>query len=99
MEKSLTIQETKDGAQFYVKVTAGAKKTRLIGRYGDAVKVSVQPPPADGKANKELVEFLARLLEVPKSSVRIVRGETSNYKLVSVSDVSAAEVNYKIVHG
>lgn len=92
------LKSTKDGVQFYVKVSAGAKKTRLTGRHGDAVKISIQSPPVDGKANKELVAFLSKYLDVPKSSVRILRGETSNFKLILVSGMSMAAAADKFAH-
>ncbi len=92
------LKSTKDGVQFCVKVSAGAKKTRLTGRHGDAVKISIQSPPVDGKANKELVAFLSKFLDVPKSSVRILRGETSNFKLVLVSGMSMPAAADKFAH-
>jgi len=98
MDESLLIQPTKEGVQFYVKVSACAKKTRLTGQYGNAIKISVQSPPVDGKANKELVKFLSRVLEVPTSCVHILRGKTSNFKLISVSGITHAEAQEKLAH-
>jgi uncharacterized protein (TIGR00251 family) len=50
------------------------------------VKVYTKAVPVDGKANKEVIRLLAEALKVPKTRVRIVRGETSNKKLIEVDD-------------
>jgi uncharacterized protein (TIGR00251 family) len=50
------------------------------------VRVYTKAVPVDGKANKEVIRLLAEALKVPKTRVRIVRGETSNKKLIEVDD-------------
>lgn len=93
---SFSIKTTKDGSQFAVKVSAGAKKTRLLGLHGNALKISIQSPPADGKANKELVEFLAGIFGIAKSCVFIVKGQTSPHKVVAVSGINSENVFEKL---
>lgn len=78
--------------RFQVRVQPRASRTELAGRYGEAVRIRLAAPPADGAANRELVEFLARELGVPKSAVRIVHGATSRSKLVEVDGTTAARV-------
>lgn len=78
--------------RFEVRVQPRASRTELVGRYGEAVKIRLAAPPADGAANRELVEFLAGELGVPRSAVRIVRGATSRSKLVEVDGTTAARV-------
>lgn len=56
---------------------------------GDALKVAVAAPPVEGKANEALIRFFAELLEVPRSAVGIVSGESSRNKVVQVDGVSA----------
>lgn len=70
--------------RFEVRVQPRASRTEVAGPYGDALKVRLAAPPVEGAANRELVAFLARALGVPKSAVRIVRGETRRSKLVEV---------------
>lgn len=48
------------------------------------LQVRVTAPPVDGKANKALIQLLARELAVPKSKIRILQGETSRDKLVEL---------------
>ena len=54
----------------------------MAGVMGECLKVALTAPPVDGKANAELCRFLADKAGVPKSSVRILSGETSRTKVV-----------------
>lgn len=75
----------KDGMlRFEVHAKPRAKKSRIVGPRGDALEVALAAPPVDGAANDELVRVLSKALDVPRRNVRIVRGETSQKKLVGV---------------
>lgn len=65
-------------------VQPGAKRTEVAGLYGDALKLRLAAPPVDGKANAELVRFLADAFGVPARAVTLVRGETSRQKIVRI---------------
>jgi uncharacterized protein (TIGR00251 family) len=78
-------------ARFTVKVHPRAKRTAITGRLGDAYKLALAAPPVDGKANEECIRFLAGLLGVPKSRVRIVAGATGRTKLIEVNALEQAE--------
>lgn len=67
-----------------VKVVPGSRRTEVVGRYGDGIKVRVAAPPEDGKANDALRAVLADVLGVKESAVRIVRGHTSPQKSVEI---------------
>jgi uncharacterized protein (TIGR00251 family) len=66
-----------------VRVVPGAKK-REIRRDGQGLKVKLISRPHEGRANQELVEYLASTFSVRKSDVRIVTGEKDRRKVVSV---------------
>jgi len=66
-------------------VQPGARRTAVAGTHGDALKVRLAAPPVDGKANAELVRFLADAFDVPLRSVAILRGETSRDKTVRIA--------------
>lgn len=66
-------------------VQPGAKRTGVAGTHGGALKVRLAAPPVDGKANDELVRFLAEAFGVPRRNVTIVRGEASRDKTVRVA--------------
>jgi len=67
-------------------IQPNAKKNEIVGLHGDAIKVKLKAPPVDGKANEELVKFLAEELGIARSSVMIVAGETSRTKLIELPD-------------
>lgn len=65
-------------------VQPGAKRSEFAGMHGDALKIRLGAPAIDGKANAELIRFLADAFGVPQRSVQIMRGETSRAKVVRV---------------
>lgn len=73
----------KDGyVTFKCRVQPGASKSSIAGLYGDSLKICLSAPPIDGRANEELIKFLSRTLDLPKSAVSIVSGETNRSKLI-----------------
>ena len=64
----------------------------VTGERDGAVLIRVSAPPVEGKANAALIAFVAKTLRVPKSSVRIVRGETSRDKAIAVEGMAAEAV-------
>lgn len=75
-----------------VQVHPGAKKNELL-RFQDGVwHLKIAAPPLEGKANKELIEFLSDVLGVSKSRITIEKGTTSRRKLVVVEGMTEAEV-------
>ncbi len=70
-------------------VQPGAKTTAAVGEHGGRLKLKIAAPPVDNKANAHLLAWLAAQLGVPRSAVRLVRGETSRQKSVLVSGVDA----------
>jgi len=77
---------------FAVRVQPRASKNEIVGVMEGALKIRLQAPAAEDRANHALCEFLAELLKRPKSAVRILSGERSRLKRVEVAGVSAAEV-------
>lgn len=84
------IEPTADGVAITVRVIPRANRSGLAGTRGDAVLVRLQSPPVEGAANDELVEVLARALQVPKRAVSIVAGDRSRQKRVRVVGIDAA---------
>ena len=73
---------------FGVKVVPGSSRTALAGVLGDLLKIKVAAPPEKGKANKCLIEFLAKQLGVKKNQISIVAGQTNPVKTVQVAGIS-----------
>jgi uncharacterized protein len=92
----VSLHDSPGGVTLSVKIHPRAKRNAITGRLGDALKVSLTAPPIDGKANDACIEFLAKLLQVPRSSVTIASGQTSRGKLIRVFGRSAEEVRRRI---
>jgi uncharacterized protein (TIGR00251 family) len=90
------IKDSPNGATFAVKVHPRAKKNAITGELGDALKLSVTAPPADGKANQACIEFFAKLLKLPRSSITIAAGQTTRNKVIRVAALSAEEVRRRL---
>jgi uncharacterized protein (TIGR00251 family) len=84
-------------ARIAIKVHPRAKQTAITGRLGDAYKLDLKAPPVDGKANEECIRFLAELIGVPRSAVRIVQGAAGRMKVVEIEGVEMAEVERRVV--
>jgi uncharacterized protein len=90
------IRDTPTGATFAVRVHPRAKKNGIIGEVGGALKVALTAPPIEGRANEACLEFLANLLDVPRSSIAIAAGQSSRNKVIRIAGLSAAEVRLRL---
>jgi len=91
------VGETADGdAVLVVQVQPGARRTEVVGRHGDALKVRVQAPAADGKANAAVVGLLASTFRVAPSAVVLVRGATARSKRFRVVGVPAGAARARL---
>ena len=86
------LQSTSDGVLIPIRARAGARRNAVEGEHGGMIKVSVTAAPEKGKANKAIVALLSDLLRVPKSSIQVVAGATSNRKRVLVHGATLANV-------
>jgi uncharacterized protein (TIGR00251 family) len=76
----------KDGNLFFtVRVVPRASKSEIVGEIGGALKIRIASSPVDGAANTELIKLLAKKLEVSKSAVEILSGQTSKIKQLKIS--------------
>ena len=74
------------------RVSPSAKKTRVLGRYGERIKVQVSAPPENGKANSELVAAVSGWLDLPTGCVGIRSGHKSQDKLLSFKGIEEADL-------
>jgi uncharacterized protein (TIGR00251 family) len=79
-----------------IKATPNSAKDELQGWLGDHLKVRIQAPPTDGKANERLCTFLAEKLALPKNSVTLSSGASSRQKRVSVLGLSLEEAKRRL---
>lgn len=90
------IHENAQGVSFAVKVHPRARKNAITGQLGAALKLSLTTPPIEGRANEASIEFFAKLLKLPRSSITIASGQTSRNKVIRVAGISAAELRVRI---
>jgi len=84
---------------FAVRVHPRAKKNAITGELGDALKVALTAPPVEGKANEACIEFFAKFLKVPRSSVSIAAGQSSRNKVIRVVGLTADELQKRLSLG
>jgi uncharacterized protein (TIGR00251 family) len=92
----IPVRDTKEGARFAVRVQPRARRNAITGEVGEALKLALTAPPVEGRANDACVEFLAKLLRVPRASITIAAGETSRNKVIGVAGLSAEEVRRRL---
>ena len=68
-----------------VYIQPGAKYTKIMGIQGGALKIRLASPPIDGRANKELLKYIATLFDVTMRQVKIKHGEKSRNKIIIIT--------------
>ena len=79
-------------AKISLRVYPNASRNELEGLTDGVLRVKVSAPPSKGKANRELITFLSRLLGVGKDGVNIIKGHTTRNKVVGIDGLSREEV-------
>ena len=74
----------KAGCALTVKVTPRASRDAVLGAEAEWLRVALTAPPVDGKANEAARRFLAETLDVPRSEVRLISGQTARLKRFAV---------------
>ncbi len=83
----IPFRRTKDGIVIEVKVEPRSSKKGIAGVFDNMLKVKVTAPPVEGEANEQLIEVLAEVVGVRKSSISIVRGQSSKRKTVEIRGI------------
>ena len=92
----IPINDSPSGATFAVKVHPRAKQNGITGEIGDALKVALTAPPVEGRANEACIDFFAKVLDVPRSSVTIAAGQNSRGKVIRVGGLTAQQVRQRL---
>ena len=90
------IKSVSEGAILNVRVVPRAGRNQIQGVLGDALKVRLQAPPVEGRANRALVEFLAEQLDISSTRVRLVAGSSSRNKRILVAGVDEVTLRRKL---
>jgi len=84
-------------AEISVRVHPNAARSEVAGVTDGVWQVRVSAPPVKGKANKELVSLLSRLLDVSKSQIGIVKGHTTRNKLIAVVGLTQEDIRKRLL--
>lgn len=84
------IRETAAGIEVDVRVIPRARKTEIAGTRAGAVLIRLAAPPVDDAANAALIELLARQLDLPQRSIRVISGERTRHKRLGIVGITAA---------
>jgi uncharacterized protein len=79
-----------------IKVQPNAGRNQIVGLVEGVWKIKIGAPPDKGKANKELIDLLSRILDVRKDRLALVRGQTSHNKVVDITGLTADEVSARL---
>ena len=96
-KRAFKLHNGERGAALTIRVTPRARRTEVGGVLDDGtVRIRVAAPPVDGKANRALIAFLAKLLGVRKNKVEIVAGEKGLDKIISITGMPAEEAEERL---
>src|SRR4051812_23896421 len=74
-----------------VKAKPGSKKQGISVISDEVININIKSPPVDGKANIELICYLADIFDLSKSDVTLEKGGSNKNKIISISDVYSEE--------
>lgn len=90
---------SRDGSVvFPLRVQPRASRDEIAGVIEGALKIKIQAPAVENRANEAVCEYLATLLKTPKSAVRILGGERSRVKRVQIRGVQPREILALLSH-
>ena len=92
----IAIVEHAEGCILPVRVQPGARQAGVLGEQAGALRVAVNAPPQDGRANKALVNLLRGLLDLKRSQVDLLSGESSREKRLLVRGIGRTELEARL---
>src|SRR5512143_1589705 len=96
--RNFHLHDGKVGSALAVRITPLARRNKIVEVLPDrTIKIHLAAPPVDGEANEALIEFLSDVLNVAKSRIEIVAGQSGRDKLISVLDMDAETAHKRIL--
>lgn len=93
------VEDTTGGCYLQVRVTPRSSRNRVDGPREGALKIRLNAPPVEGKANEALIEFLAECLDLPRRAIILAAGEQSRTKRILVRGRTAADLTRVLAGG
>jgi uncharacterized protein (TIGR00251 family) len=90
------LSPTEKGVRLVVHIQPRASRNEVVGLYAEGLKLRIAAPPVEGAANQELVRFVARLLDRPRSAVRLISGAGSRRKVLEIGGLQVPEAARKL---
>ncbi|MGD9497933.1 MAG: DUF167 domain-containing protein [Armatimonadota bacterium] len=79
-----------------VKVIPNAGRNEVVGWRGEELTVKLSAAPVKGRANRDLIAFLADIFAVPRDDVHLLQGESSRHKVVQIAGISAGQARERL---
>ena len=93
----IAVTDHAEGCVLPVRAQPGARRAGVQGEQAGALKIAVTAPPQDGRANHALVEELRKALEIKRSQVELIGGQTSRDKRFLIRGLSRAELESRLL--
>jgi uncharacterized protein len=92
----IVLNQRVDGVCIPVQVQPGARRNAVMGEHGGALKIAVNVPPEQGKANAAVIELLANSLSLSRSHFSLLTGAKGRQKQFLVTGIALADLELKI---
>lgn len=93
---AIEIIQKDQGIILPVRAQPGAKRNCMVGEHGGALKVAIQAPPEDGKANEAITDLLRKSFGISKQQIELVSGHTSRDKRFLLTGITLEQLQAKI---
>ena len=87
---------TETRSRLFVRVQPNASRSQVVRFEEGVLHLRIAAPPVNGKANRELIDFLSRLLDLPRSALSIEKGHTGRLKTLAVTGISPEALEERI---
>lgn len=94
----MLVKETANGLLLAVIVHPSSRRMAIVDMVEDKLAINLTAPPDKGKANKQLIQFLAKELGLSKQALMIAHGEKSRSKIIRVQGIEKQELELRLKH-
>jgi uncharacterized protein (TIGR00251 family) len=93
------LQVHEGGVYLAVRLQPRGSRNEIDQAVGNELKIKVTAPPVDSAANEALLQLLKKKLDIPRSALQLVRGQTSRHKSIFIAGLTVAEVQARLLAG
>ena len=87
------LKQTPSGITLSLHCQPGAKQTKVLGLHDDCLKIALQAPPLENKANTLLVAWLSKQLKIPQKQIQFISGQNNRRKRIEIQgDIDAEQI-------